>query len=76
MIQVNLNKAKEIAHDKRRHVRAELLKDLDILTTIPSEAEKAEAKREEIRQEYAEIQTEIDKATNLDELKIAISPCL
>lgn len=76
MIQVNLGKAKEIAHDKRRHVRAELLKDLDILTTIPSEAEQAEAKREEIRQEYAEIQVNIDSATNVDELKIAISPCL
>lgn len=76
MIQVNLAKAKEIAHEKRRLVRSEILKELDALTTIPSEAEAAEAKREEIRQEYANIQTHIDEATNVDELKIAIAPIL
>jgi hypothetical protein len=69
MITVNLNKAKEIAHDKRRAARAEEFKPLDIKATIPSEAEEAEAARAAVRAKYAEMQTAMDAATTADELK-------
>ena len=76
MIQVNLDKAKEITHEKRRDKRADLFKQLDIEATIPVLAEEAEAKRQEIRDKYAQIQTNIDNATNEQELKEAIKDLL
>jgi hypothetical protein len=72
MIIVNLSKAKEIAHDKRRAARAEEFKPLDVKATIPSEAAKAEADRQKIRDKYAAIQTKIDSAQNVEELKAAM----
>ena len=52
MIQVNLDKAKEITHEKRRDKRADLFKQLDIEATI---------------------QTEIDNAETVDQLKEIIT---
>lgn len=69
MITINLNKAKEIAHEKRREARAEEFKPLDIKATIPSEAAAAEAARQAIREKYATMQTEMDAAETVDELK-------
>jgi hypothetical protein len=76
MITVNINKAKEIAHDKRREARAEEFKQLDIQATIPMFAEQAEQKRQEIRDKYAQIQTDIDNATDEQEVKEAINDLL
>ena len=73
MIRVNLDKAKEISHDKRRNKRAELFKQLDIEATIPSFAEQAEVKRQAIRDEFAVIQTEIDSAATVEELTIIVT---
>ena len=73
MIQVNLDKAKEISHDKRRAKRADLFKQLDIEATVPVLAEQAEAKRQIIRDEFAAIQTEIDNAESVDQLKVIIT---
>jgi len=39
MITVNIDKAKAIAHDKRRAARAAEFAPLDIKATIPSEAD-------------------------------------
>ena len=75
MISVNLNKAKEIAHDVRRKTRAELLKSLDVEVTIPMYAEAAEAKRQEIRDQFAEIQEKIDAADCADALKTLLTTC-
>lgn len=69
MIVVNLNKAKEIAHDKRRAARAEEFKPLDIKVTIPSEASIAEAARQAVREKYATLQMAMDAAETVDELK-------
>lgn len=69
MIQVNLDKAKEITHTKRREARTEEFKPLDIKATIPSEATQAEADRQLVRDKYAEIQINIDNATDDVELK-------
>ena len=43
MIRINLDKAKAIAHDKRRAVRAAEFAPLDIEATIPAKADAAEA---------------------------------
>lgn len=69
MITVNLDKAKAIAHEKRRAARAEEFAPLDIKATIPSEATAAEAARQVIRDKYADMQTAMDAATTVDELK-------
>ncbi len=73
MIQINLDKAKEISHDKRRTKREELFKPLDIQATIPMFAEQVEQQRQAIRNEFAVIQTEIDDAESVDQLKVIIT---
>ena len=76
MITVNIEKAKLIAHDKRREARAEEFKPLDAEATIPMYAEQAEQKRQEVREKYAVMQIEIDGATDEQEVKEAISDLL
>jgi len=66
MISVNLNKAKAIAHDMRRDIKA----------TIPSEAAAAEAARAVIRAKYAGIQTDMDAAVDVVELKSIVEAAL
>ena len=73
MIKIDINKAKEISHDMRRNKRADLFKQLDIEATVPVLAEQAEAKRQIIRDEFAVIQTEIDDAESVDQLKVIIT---
>lgn len=73
MIKVDLNKAKEIAHSKRREARAAEFAPLDIQVTIPVLAEQAEAERQLVRDKYAAIQTEIDAATTVEEFKVIIT---
>jgi hypothetical protein len=55
MITVNLQKAKNIANDKRRAARSAEFAPLDIKATIPSEAAAAEAERQVIRDKYAHL---------------------
>jgi hypothetical protein len=69
MITVNFNKAKQIAHEKRRISRAVEFAPLDIKATIPSEAEAAEAARQAIRDKYAVMQEKIDSCENVEQLK-------
>ncbi len=73
MIQVDILKAKEIAHEKRRAARSAELAPLDVQVTIPSMTEQAEAKRAEIRSKYDTIQAQIDAAESVDVLKDIIS---
>lgn len=70
-IGLNINKAKEIAHDVRRAKRAEEFAPLDIKATIPSEAAAAEAARAAIRVKYADMQNAIDAAATPEEIKAA-----
>lgn len=74
MITINIDKAKTIAHDMRRTARAEEFKPFDeaIAKQIPGQMETAEAQRQLIREKYAVIQTQIDAATTVDELKAAL----
>ena len=73
MIQVDINKAKEITHEKRRAARAAEFAPLDIEATIPTLAEQAEIERQNIRDKYAEIQVQIDEANSVDALKDIIT---
>lgn len=69
MITININKAKDIAHEARRAARAQEFAPLDLKVTIPSEAVAAEAARQAIREKYAVVQTQIDSASGVIELK-------
>jgi hypothetical protein len=73
VITINLDKAKNIAHDKRRVARSAEFAPLDIKATIPAEAQAAEAARQVIRDKYATMQTAIDAATTVDQIK-AVMP--
>jgi hypothetical protein len=72
MITINIDKAKAIAHDKRRQARSAEFAPLDIKATIPSEAVAAEAARALIRTKYSEMQAEIDAATTINALTARI----
>jgi hypothetical protein len=72
MITINVNKAKDIAHDIRRAKRAEEFAPLDIKATIPSEASAAESARQVVRDKYAAMQTQINSASTPEEIKTAL----
>lgn len=71
-IGINLDKAKDIAHDKRRAARAEEFKPYDevIMKQIPgNDQTQAEAARQAIRDKYATMQEQMDAAQTPEELK-------
>ena len=75
MITINIDKAKSIAHDKRREARAEEFKPYDevIMKQIPgNDATAAEAARQAVRDKYATMQIAIDAAATVDEIKAAM----
>lgn len=74
MINVNITKAKAIAHDMRRAARADEFKPHDdaIAKQIPGAAASAEAARAAIRAKYEAMQGQIDAATTPDEIKAAL----
>jgi hypothetical protein len=76
MIIINIDKAKNIAHEKRRMARTAEFAPLDIKATIPSEATVAEADRQIIRDKYAVIQTAINNAETLDGIKTEMNKFL
>ena len=69
MITINLDTAKNIAHQNRRIARSKEFAPLDIKATIPSEAVAAEEARAAIRAKYATMQDQMDAAATVDELK-------
>ena len=72
MIRINLDKAKSIAHDKRRAARAEEFKSYDdaIAKRLPDkDMSDAESARVAIRAKYAALQIQMDEAQNVDDLK-------
>ncbi len=75
MITINVNKAKAIAHDMRRQMRAAEFAPHDeaIAKRLPGTVEaEAEAHRVAIRAKYAVMQTEIDAAATPDQIKTAL----
>lgn len=69
MITIDITKAKEIAHDKRREMRAAEFAPLDVKATIPAESAAAEAARQLVRDKYNAMQQDINTASSADELK-------
>ena len=72
MITIDMTKAKEIAHEKRRAARSAEFAPHDevIMKQIPGvDAQAAEAARQAIRNKYATLQAQMDAAQNADELK-------
>lgn len=75
MIKVDLDKAKVIAHDRRRAAREKEFAPFDdiIAKQIPGKsAQEAEAERQKIRDKYAAMQTAIDAAQTPDAIKAAL----
>jgi hypothetical protein len=75
MITINITKAKTIAHDVRRAARAEEFKPHDeiIMKQIQgADATEAEAARAAIRTKYDTMQTAINSATTVDQIKAAM----
>ena len=71
-IVINLDKAKEITHAKRREVRAEEFKPFDAIVAlqIPGDDHNAaEAERVKIREKYAVIKSDINNCSDVDSLK-------
>lgn len=68
----DLAKSKTVAHNIRRQVRDTEFTPWDRKVTIPSEAVAAEAEREAIRLKHAQIQTDIDNATDIATLRTVI----
>jgi hypothetical protein len=75
MITINLDKAKNIAHDVRRAARAKEFAPYDdlIAKQIPGPAAQAEAERVAIREKYAQMQTQLDAAQSPEELKSVLN---
>lgn len=71
-ITIDLGKAKAITHDKRRAARSAEFAPLDIKASIPSEAVAAEVARQVVRDKYAAVQTNIDAAADVADLKTII----
>lgn len=68
-VDVDMPKAKDIAHTHRRRQRDELMAPLDTKSTIPSEAVAAEAARVVVRSTNSETQVSIDAAADPVALK-------
>jgi hypothetical protein len=71
-IGLNLDKAKDIAHEARRAARAEEFKPYDevIMKQIPgNDYTQAEAARQAIREKYATLQAQMNAAQTPEELK-------
>jgi hypothetical protein len=74
-VEHDLDKCKEIGHDKRRAARAEEFQPYDevIAKQIPGvDAAEAEAARQAIRDKYTDVQANIDAAETPDEIKAAL----
>lgn len=71
-IGINIDKAKQIAHDLRREARAQEFAPLDRKATIPSEAAQAEEQRQQVRDKYAQIQLDVEAAQSVDELSAVL----
>lgn len=72
MISINMNKAKNIAHDVRRAARAKEFEPFDaiIMKQIPgNDAAAAEAERQKVRDKYAALQAQMDAAQTPEQLK-------
>jgi len=73
-ITINIDKAKDVAHNLRRAARAVEFQPYDdaIAKQIPGQMTGAEEARAAIRTKYSTMQTVIDAASTVDEIKAAL----
>lgn len=69
---VDMVKAKDVSHNRRRAKREEVFKPLDAQASIPTKFEEAESKRKVVRAKDAQVQTDIDNATDVEQLKAVV----
>lgn len=64
-------KAREVAHEHRRAKRAEEFAPYDevVAKRIPGQEAQAEAARQRIRDKYAQLQTQIDAAQDVEDMR-------
>jgi len=75
MININMDKAKDIGHEIRRLKRNEEFAPHDevIMKQIPGpDLQAVESARQDIRDKYAVVQDQIDAATSPDQIKTAL----
>jgi hypothetical protein len=74
MITINITKAKDVAHNLRRAARSVEFQPYDdaIAKQIPGQMTGAEEARAVIRAKYTTMQTVIDEASTIDEIKAAL----
>jgi hypothetical protein len=75
MITINLEKAKQIAHEIRKNKRAKEFAPYDevIMKQIPgNDLTEAETARSQIRLKYENMQLAIDTATTAEQIKTAL----
>jgi hypothetical protein len=75
MIEIDITKARAIAHDKRRAARSAEFSPLDevIAKKIPgTDVQAVEVERQAVREKYATIQTQIDGAADVGALKTIV----
>lgn len=68
-VEIDMSRAKNVAHARRRFRRSERMKPHDRDATIPVKAVEAEAARQVIRDADAALQVELDAALNPTQLK-------
>lgn len=76
MITINVDKAKDIAHDIRRSRREKEFAPLDelVMKRIPgNNFDEVEQQRQAIRNKYEQMQNVIDSSQTVEEIKNAIS---
>jgi hypothetical protein len=73
-ITINISKAKDVAHDIRRAAREVEFQPYDdaIAKQIPGQMAGAEEARAVIRAKYSTMQTAIDAASTVDEVKAVL----
>ena len=71
-VAIDMVKAKDSTHEKRRALRSTEFAPLDVEATIPSKAASAEAKRQTVRDKHDRIQVDINTASTPDQLKAII----
>jgi len=74
MITINITKAKDVAHNLRRAARSVEFQPYDdaIAKQIPGQMTGAEEARAVIRAKYTTMQTAIDAASTVDEIKAVL----
>lgn len=74
MIPVDPDKLKQMVHETRRHRRTVEFMPFDkkVAAQIPGEVDAAEAERVKIRAKYAQVQIEVDAATDWETMRVVV----